>query len=529
MATDPKGTRGAQAEADVSALLRARNTLLWVVTREETRVERSLAEAAASAKYAIRYWDCAYGLTDAEGKTVANVQDPNAILDRIRDSKDRGVFVLRDLHKWFDPIVLRKVRSLARSLQAAPTNEARTIVILTPSSEVPPELAGHAIVIDWPLPDRAEVAKILDDTVAALPEEIRAKAAVNGKREAAIDAAVGLSAEEIANTFARSLVLSRTIDPVLVANEKKRVITREKVLTWYDPDPRGLDAVGGNDLLKVWLKQRQKGFSARARAYGLEAPKGVFLVGLPGCGKSLVAKAVATAYGTPLLRLDLGALQSKYVGDSQANIRKALATAEAVAPCVLWVDEIEKALAGSTGQQGDGGVSADALGTLLSWQQERKGSVFLVATANDVRALPPELLRKGRFDEVFWVDLPTKKERAEILKVSLVQAAARSTVGPTEAGVVPTAIDVEAVASVTEGFAGAEVAALVNDASFAAFADGERALTTEDLLAAAKVIVPLGTTAKDKIEELRAWAVGRARPASTPETGKTGAGRALDF
>jgi SpoVK/Ycf46/Vps4 family AAA+-type ATPase len=517
-------TRGAKAQEDVTALLRARNTLLWVVTREETRVERSLTEAAAAANYAIRFWDCATGVSDAEGKPIANDQDPNVVLDRIRNSKERAVFVLRDLHKWLDPVVLRKTRSLARLLQGAPKNEARSIVVLTPSAEVPPELAGHAIVLDWPLPDRAEVAKILDDTLAALPDEIRGAAAVNGQREAAIDASVGLSAEEIANTFARSLVLTRKIDPVLVANEKKRVITREKVLTWYDPDPRGLDAVGGNDLLKVWLRQRQKGFSARARAYGLEAPKGVFLVGLPGCGKSLVAKAIATAYGMPLLRLDLGALQSKYVGDSQANIRKALATAEAVAPCVLWADEIEKSLAGATGQQGDGGVSADALGTLLSWQQERQGSVFLVATANDVRALPPELLRKGRFDEVFWVDLPTARERAEILTAALAQSSRRASgtrpVGP---------VDITAVASATDGFSGAEVASLVSDASFAAFADGERAITTADLLAAAKTVVPLGETAKEKISDMRAWAKGRARPASSPETESAGPARALDF
>jgi SpoVK/Ycf46/Vps4 family AAA+-type ATPase len=415
-------------------------------------------------------------------------------------------------------------------LQSAPSGNARSMVILTPSAEVPPELAGHAIVIDWPLPDRAEVAKIVNDTIAVASKDPRltadevANIAPNGQRDAAIDAAVGLTAEEISNTLSRSLVLSRRIDPVLVANEKKRVITREKVLTWYDPDPRGLDAVGGNDQLKVWLKQRQKGFSAKARAYGLQAPKGVFLVGLPGCGKSLVAKAVATAYQMPLLRLDLGALQGKFVGESQGNIRKALAVAEAVAPCILWVDEIEKSLAGATGPQGDGGVSADALGTLLLWQQERKAPVFFVATANDVSALPPEMLRKGRFDEIFWVDLPTTSDRAEILRVSLAEAAARATV-PTEAQ----AIDLNAVAAATVGFSGAEVASLVSDAGFAAFADGERQVTTADLLDAAKLVVPLAVTAEEKIQTMRDWAKGRARLATTPEVETAGAGRALDF
>jgi MoxR-like ATPase len=521
-------TRGAKAGADVTALLRARNTLLWLVSREETRVERALAESAATAGYAIRYWDCATGITDADGKPVRNDQDPNMALDYIRDSRERAVFVLRDLHKWLDPIVLRKVRSLARALQSAPRSEARAIVVLTPSAEVPPELSGHAIVLDWPLPDRAEVAKILDDTIAALPPELALTAAPNGQRDAAIDASVGLSAEEIANTFARSLVLSRKIDPVLVANEKKRVIAREKVLTWYDPDPRGLDAVGGNDVLKRWLTQRKLAFGPKARAYGLEAPRGVFLVGIPGCGKSLTAKSIATAYGMPLLRLDMGALQSKYVGESQQNIRKALATAEAVAPCVLWADEIEKALAGSQGAQGDGGVSADALGTLLSWMQERAGAVFVVATANDVRALPPELLRKGRFDEIFFVDLPTLSERAAILQVALDQAGKRSTTWATSGTGEP--IDVAAVARATAGFAGAEIAAIVPDAMFVAFADGERQITTADLVEAASHVVPLGKTAAEKIEALRAWAKGRARPASTPEAEVTaGASRALDL
>lgn len=261
-------TRGAKAGADVTSLLRARNTLLWIVTREETRVERALIESASAAQYPIRFWDCAAGITSAEGKILdAQAADPNSALDGILASKERGVYVLRDLHKWLDGVILRKVRNLSKALQSAPRGEARALIVLTPSAEIPPELAGHAIVLDWPLPDRTEVAKILDDTIAALPPELAATAAPNGQRDAAIDASVGLSAEEIANTFARSLVLSRKIDPALVAGEKKRVIAREKVLTWHDPDPRGLDAVGGNDVLKRWLVQRRQAFSPKARAY----------------------------------------------------------------------------------------------------------------------------------------------------------------------------------------------------------------------------------------------------------------------
>lgn len=514
-------TKNQQTQADVGALLRARNTLLWITTREETRVERALTEAAGTAAYQIRFWDCATGLTDATGQPVGlgpQLADPNAVIAYIRDTKDRAVYVLRDLHKWLDPVVLRGVRTLARALQATARGEARALIVLTPSGEIPPEWTGCATAIEWPLPERPEIAQILDDVVKALPAEYTATAITNGERDLVIDSAVGLTAEEAAGCFAKSMVTIKRIDPAQVAGEKKRVIAREKVLTWYDPDPRGLDAIGGLDLAKPWLNLRKLAFSQRARAYGLPAPKGVFLVGVSGTGKSLLAKAVATAWGLPLLRLDLGALKSKYVGESEGNIRRALATAEAVSPCIIWLDEIEKSLAGSTGPQGDGGVAADALGAILSWMQDRTGMVFVIATANDVRALPPELLRKGRFDEMFFVDLPTTRERAEITAVILRQYARD-----------PSGFDLIGLAAAMEGFTGAEIAAIVPDAMFTAFADGERALTDADLLAAIKSVVPLSKTASEKLTALREWAKGRCRPASTPEAGTTTGGRVLDL
>lgn len=512
---------------DVTDLLRARHTLLWVVTREEARVEAAIIEAAGKASYETRMWDCAMGLQRPDG-SVENADmlapagtNPPGILDAIRDRKQRVVYVLRDFHAFLrDPYILRALRSLARSLQRLPKADARSIVILTPVADVPPELAGHATVIDWPLPQRADIAKLLDDVVKALPEGVREGALAEGQREAAIDAAVGLSAEEAANCYSRSLVSTRRVDPAVVAGEKKRVVARGRGVTWEDPDPNGLDAVGGLELIKAWLQQRKAAFSERARAYGLPAPKGAFLVGLPGTGKTLVSRCVAAAWGLPLLSLDLNALQSKYVGESQTNLRQTLALLEAVAPCVVRVDEIEKALAGSQGPAADGGVAADALGTFLTWMQERKAPVFVIATANDVRNLPPELLRKGRFDEVFFVDLPTRQERREV-----VWAACSKYKLPRES------VDAEAVAERTAGYSGAEIAALLPDAMFAAFADGERRVTTEDILAAAKNVVPLSKTASEKIETLRSWAKGRARLASKPEvqTVNGQSGRALDM
>lgn len=500
-------TKGSAAAADVAALLRARNPLIWITTREEARTERLLMESAQAANYEPRFWDCASGITDYAGTPQDAGQactDPAQVLSTIRDSTRRQVWILRDLTPWLkDPTVSRALRTLARQLTQAPRDQARAVILLTPSAEIPAEIAGHAIALDWPLPDREEIAQILDAAISALPDEIRAAAAPNGTRDAAIDAAVGLTAEEAQACYAKSLVSTRKIDPATVAAEKKRVIAREKVLEWVDPIAGGLDAVGGLENLKTWLQARRAAFGPRARAYGLPAPKGALLVGVPGCGKSLTAKAIAAAWGMPLLRLDMGALRSKWVGESEANIRKALAVAESVAPCVLWLDEIEKALAGATQGAADGGTSADALGAVLSWMQDRAGQVFMIATANDVSALPPELLRKGRFDELFFIDLPNENERAAILRAALAQY------GREEGAMI-----ISQVAEATADFTGAELAALIPEALYAAFADAERPIKTEDLLTAAAATVPLARTAAEKIDKLRAWAKGRARPAS---------------
>lgn len=501
---EPKPNRNQQTRADITALLRARNTLIWIVTREECRVERAIVEAAAEARYETLFWDCADGFVKPDGDAVENVPDPNAALQWIDADKNRKVYVMRDLHRWFDPVVLRRLRSLARKLQNSASNQARAIVVLTPSDEVPPELQGHTIVLDYPLPERAEITAILDDVLSALPAKVeRPDAETKGN---AIDAAIGMNSEEIAACYARSVVLHRKIDPTMVSAEKRRVVARERVLTWYDPDPRGLDAVGGLEVLKHWLKERQKAFSPAARDYGLPSPKGCLLVGVSGCGKSLTAKAIASAWGLPLLRLDLGALRSKWVGSSEQNIRRALAVAETVSPAIVWLDEVEKALAGSTGPQGDGGVSADALGCILSWMQERQGSVFVVATANQVQGLPPEFLRKGRFDEIFWVDLPTATERKDIFSVSI-KALGRD----------PSRFNLGELVRLSATFTGAEIAALVNDALFTAFADDSRELTTADVAKAISTVIPLAKTMAEKIEALRTWASGRARFASYPE------------
>ena len=531
MTTKPTKTRSQRVADDIQALLRARNPLLWVVTREEARVEGYLIEAAVAASYVPRTWDVGQGVARFSGEVErigsADISDTLAAIanraSATTATAERGVWILRDAPVWLEGMPgaapQRQLRNLVRKLRDdTPRDRAQAIVILTPSRRVPDELAGHTTVIDWPLPDRAEIAAILDAAIDVVREAIP-DAAPNGTREAAIDAAIGLSGEEAKSTYGKSLVRLRRIDPVLIANEKKAVIARERVLEWYDPIPGGIAAVGGLEPLKAWLSQRKLAYSPEARAYGLPSPKGVLFVGPPGTGKSLTAKAIATAWGVPLLKVDLGALKSKFVGESEGNLRKAFSVIETVGRCVVWFDEVEKALAGATQGAADGGVSSDALGAILNWMQERRGEAFVVATANDAASLPPELLRKGRFDEVFFLDLPNAGERGAVLKAAL-----------TANGRSAAKVDHAKVTQVTDGWTGSEIAAIVPDAMFAAFADGGREIVTADLVEVAKTVVPLSKTAAEKITRLREWAAGRARPANTPYVAdKVGVGLSVEL
>lgn len=533
----PKITKSQEIAADVAALLRARNPIIWIVSKEEARVERYLVEAAASAGYVARTWDVAQGPREISGKEITyGDADPTGMLGAIdttarggggfeQTKPQRNVWIMRDLPPWLGgpagAATLRMLRNLARFLPTTDRERAQAIVILSPSGEVPAELANHASVIEWPMPDRAEIAAILDATMEPYANSDKIEQ-MNGNREAAIDAAVGLSGEEAAACYAKSIVQLRKIDPATVAQEKKRVIARERVLEWYDPIPGGLDAVGGLENLKDWLVARKIAYSPAARAYGLPAPRGAFIAGISGCGKSLTAKAIATSWGVPLLRFDLGQMKSKFVGDSEKTIRQAFRVIEAIGRCVVWFDEIEKALAGATQGAADGGVSADAMGALLTWMQERKGESFLIATANDISGLPPEFLRKGRWDELWFVDLPNREERFEVLGSALrAYGRASSVLSPEE---------FESVVDATETFTGSEIAAIVPDALFAAFADDAREIKGADLLKAAKTVVPLSRTAAEKIAELRKWAKDRARSAtrSAAVSTKTGDARVLD-
>jgi len=526
MTTTEKLTASEREAANIAAQLRARQKVFHIITKEEARVESYLIEAAASANYEALTWDVSQGVLDRDGnvaekKTSAGTEpllgrdcDPKeagqvieAMLKRAQKGKERNVLIMRDLNAWLtgpaNATTLRSLRNFARFASLQESGQA--IIILTPDSELPKEIAAHTRVTDWPLPDRDELGELLDLAVEPYTDE-QIEKPTNGTRDAAVEAAIGLSGEEAQACFARSIVQSRKIDPATIAQEKKRVISAEGLLEWYDPLPYGLDGVGGLENIKSWLKSRTSAYSPAARAYGLPAPRGIFVAGISGCGKSLLCKAIATAWGFPLIRVDLNALKSKYVGEAEQRIRKLFRIIEAIGRCIVWLDEIEKALAGAIGASGDSGVSADALGVFLTWMQERKSEAFVIATANEVKQLPPELLRKGRFDEIWWVDLPTSSERASIIKAAIKQYNAKAD-----------ELDADAVAEATKGFTGSEIAALVPEAMFAAFNEKARNITTDDLTYAASTIVPLSETAAEKIAGMREYMKGRARAASAIE------------
>lgn len=482
------------ATKTLTSLVRARYSLVSVVSHEETRVEHEIHGVAKSLKKDLLFWSISRGFSTSTDEVERDIKDPISALARIYEHKGRStVWVLRDFHPFLqDPTVRRCLRDLAVSLRTAGRDQGDgTIVLLSPTLEIPGDLEKDIAVIDWDLPTEAELGEILDQLLSQMP----------GKqidRERVLEAARGLTAVEAENAFAKA-VIENGLSAKSILSAKKDAVRKSGVLEYVDT-PKTLEEVGGLDVLKGWLTRRRRAFSAEAKSFGIDTPKGMLLIGPPGSGKSLVAKAVSTAWQLPLVRLDVSRLLGSLVGESEGNLRGALKVIEGIAPCVVWVDEIEKALAGSGSDTS--GVSTRIMGSLLTWMQEKTAPAYVVATANDVSALPPELLRKGRFDEIFVVDLPTPKEREAIAKVHL-----------TKRGRDASQYDLRAISEATSTFAGAEIEQVVVEALHAAF-DGGREVTTADIVEAAKATSPLSVTMKERIQELRNWAKGRARLAS---------------
>jgi len=383
---------------------------------------------------------------------------------------------------------------------------ASLIALLSSVLKVPQELEKEMSVIDYQLPGRDEIACIVDDiagnigTHAVLP--VMKDAAMKQK---VIDAAMGLTASEAENVFAKSLVEKGQFDIGIILSEKEQIIRKSGVLEYYHANEK-MKEVGGLDELKKWLTKRGKAFSPKAREFGLPEPRGILLLGIPGCGKSLTAKAISGLWQLPLLKLDVGKVFSSFVGSSEENVRRAIQTAESIAPSILWLDEIEKGFSGlgSSGQT-DGGTTARVFGTFLTWLQEKKSAVFVVATSNNVSSLPPELLRKGRFDEIFYVDLPSKEERKEIFKIHLEKRHRKAE-----------QYDIQKYADQSAGFSGSEIEEIIVSALYDAY-DANRELVDSDLENTIKTMIPLSQTMEEQIKSIREWAKLRARRASSIE------------
>jgi AAA+ superfamily predicted ATPase len=496
----------------IDVLIRARYPIVYVISWEESRVIAALRELTAQQNKRFWVWTETMGLQSGTvGGAAApeeESRDPLRVLEVIRTTTEPSVFLLRDFHAFLSPnqyqhasAVIRKLRDLTERLRTSYV----TLILLSPVLNLPNELEKDVTVVDYALPGAGELGGLLDQALDSLSRAGEPISLTPIEREQILKATAGMTLTEAENVFAKCMVERRRFDAELIIAEKEQLIRKSGLLEYFHTSASIAD-VGGLDLLKQWLSGRGKAFSERARAFGLPEPRGLLLLGVQGCGKSLTAKAVASLWHLPLLRLDIGRIFSGYVGSSEENIRKAIKIAEAVAPTVLWLDEIEKGLAGTQSSgASDAGVTSRVFGTLVTWMQEKTAPVFVVATANDISQLPPELMRKGRFDEIFFVDLPAEQERREIIAIHLARRGRK-----------PQQYDLERLAAAADGFSGAEIEQAVISALYRAFDRGGE-VTTEDVEKSLRETVPLAVTMSEDIDELRQWARLRTRPASSAQ------------
>ena len=477
---------------------------------------RSIANSIISSgtDFNLYKWNCVEGLLEVspEEKTIKiddePVLEPSMVLKYIHSIKDKShkdIFVLEDFNAYIEE---DDVKFYLRQISQKAKFRNTHVIVLSALYKLPVELEKYITVLATPLPDRKEheitLRGVEINCVLTLSVDMRNKM---------VDAALGMTTMEADLAFCLAAVRDQLGEnaPYTVSSEKEQIIRKSGILDYF-PKNENLKDVGGMDILKDWLFKRKKAYEKNARDFGLDEPKGLLLLGVPGCGKSLTAKSIASFWNMPLLRLDIGKVFQGLVGSSEDNIRKAIATSEAVAPCVLWIDEIEKGLSGvqSSGST-DGGVTSRIFSTILTWMQEKTSPVFVVATANNINLLPPELLRKGRFDEIFFVDLPTAQERQNIFSIHLKKK-----------GQDPSKYPLGILGKKTEGFNGAEIEECIKEAMFAAYVDNpdNPVLNASYIMDAISETVPLSTTMKEQIAALRSWATTRAKKASSEAIGE---------
>jgi AAA+ superfamily predicted ATPase len=469
---------------EIGLLVKAGWRLILVESFEEERALATLRLAAQACRREMIPWSVASGL-GATGTGAGSLDDG---LRAISTVAEPALFAILDAHRQLaDPIALRRLRDLLELL----AERMQAIVLIAPALDLPAEFVHEAAVVELPLPRAAELDAIFKGAIESPDPALL---------EGAVKAALGLTADEALRVFRKACALAGGLNEKAVAgivHEKRQALRRTPALSFHEPHA-GLDDVGGLGELKRWLRERRRAFTDEARRYGLPLPRGLLLLGVQGCGKSLSAKAVAREWNFPLLRLDLAAAFGAADQTPEATIREATAVAESIAPCVLWIDEIEKGFAAAS----EGGSASRVFGAFLTWLSEKKSPVFVVATANDVSRLPPELLRRGRFDDLFFVDLPTQAERVEILTIHL-RSHNRD----------PLQFDLEDLAGQAARLSGSELEQVVSAALYNAFTES-RDLAYNDLANAITETVPIYETYEERIKELRDWARTRARPAT---------------
>lgn len=507
---------------DLDQHLKARFPILYVETFEGSRaaaeIRRFLSSSESLRTPRVLYeWSVTTGLVGPNGKQSANTREPMEALQSAQLKEEAAVFVFHDLHSFLgdemrpaDPAFLRIIREI--SIDFKVSTHPKTLIVLAPKLVLPIEIEKEVSVLDFPLPTEEEITLSLTEMIDANQKSGRIEILIGpNEQERFAQAALGLTLSEAENAFARAMVNDGKLDISdidVILEEKRQTIRKSGLLEFVNSD-LDLNDVGGLENLKRWLQRRNGSWREEARHFGLPAPKGVLVTGVPGCGKSLTAKGMAASWELPLLRLDIGKIFSGLVGSSEQNMRQAIRTAEALAPCVLWIDEIEKGFSGSGGE-GDSGTSSRVFGSFLTWMQEKTSSVFVIATANNIDKLPPEFLRKGRFDEIFFVDLPTDDEREKIWEIQIGQ---RVTGEMHKHDVLLERKSISRLVPLSEGYSGAEIEQAVIAGLFEAFSE-QRGLELKDLERAIKTMVPLSVTQAEKIAAVRAWADVRAISAS---------------
>lgn len=505
---------------------------IYLQTSEDMRAQREMKEAAEELKREFWIWTFGKGLEKHGPKNVLlkDTENPPDALNAMRTdvgvqdkgSRSKAIVHLRLFHEFLDdPLIKAKLLDLIPEYKM--TN--RLLVISAPVVKLPPEIEKAFALIESPLPDKVQLAEVLDGIIegTGVPADKQPNAV---RRKELIEAAMGLTTEEAENAMALSAVKPKldndpnTWNPTIVMSEKCAALRKTGLLEYIPVAKEGLQQVGGLRNLKEWVRRRKNAFSDKAREFGLPAPKGILMVGPPGAGKSLSAKAISGELHLPLLRLDMGKMFGSLVGQSEANMRQAIQVAEAISPCILWIDEIEKGLAGANAGALDSGVGARVLGTILTWMQEKTTPVFVYATSNDVTNLPPELLRKGRFDEMFSVSFPNSDERYEIIKIHLTKKKRWHLVESNK-------IDMGLIVNQSNGYSGAEIEACIIEALYAAF-DANKELDQTDVINALDQTVPLSKTMAERLRRLDEWCTNRTRPASASESGIQFSGRKIE-